>query len=89
MVVIRWIFRRLWNSQVRRYRVLSRLVTAFAVVKWFSRRRSSVRRVHLGSGETLVMDIARVDRVMDIARGDNTSVAGGENARRGQKASGS
>lgn len=59
MFLLRWIGRRLWNSQVRRYRLLSRLVTAVAVLRWIQNRRGGVRRVSLADGETLVVGIER------------------------------
>lgn len=59
MFLLRWIGRRIWNSQVRRYRILSRLVTAVAVLRWVRNRRGDVRRVVLAEGETLVVGIER------------------------------
>lgn len=59
MFLLRWIGRRIWNSQVRKYRVLSRLVTAVAVLRWVRNRRSGVRRVVLAEGENLVVGIER------------------------------
>jgi len=59
MFLLRWIGRRIWKSQVRKYRVLSRLVTAVAVLRWVRNRRSGVRRVVLAEGENLVVGIER------------------------------
>lgn len=59
MALFRWIVRRLWNSQVRRYRALSRLVTAFAVVRWIMRRRQSSQRISLARDETMVIEVKR------------------------------
>lgn len=59
MFLLRWIGRRIWNSQVRKYRILSRLVTAVAVLRWVRNRRSGVHRVVLADGENLVVGIER------------------------------
>ncbi|MBM3717813.1 MAG: hypothetical protein FJW53_02425 [Actinobacteria bacterium] len=68
MIVLRWIARRIWNSQVGKYRLVSRIATAFAVVRWIQRRRTgTVGSVQLARGERLVVGVentsARVDKV--------------------------
>ncbi|MFM9226283.1 MAG: hypothetical protein ACKOQ1_06610 [Actinomycetota bacterium] len=58
MFVVRWIARRIWNSQVAKYRMLSRIVTALAVVRWVRRRRTgTVGTVKLARGERLVIGV--------------------------------
>lgn len=58
MFVVRWIARRIWNSQVAKYRMLSRIVTALAVVRWVQRRRTgTVGTVKLARGERLVIGV--------------------------------
>lgn len=58
MFVIRWIARRIWNSQVVKYRMLSRIVTALALVRWVQRRRAgTVGTVKLARGERLVIGV--------------------------------
>lgn len=57
MLVLRWLFRRLWNSQVRRYRMLSRIVTALAVVRWITGRRRPAARIVLGRDQNLVIGV--------------------------------
>ena len=59
LALLRWILRRLWNSQVRRYRLLSRLVTALAVVRWIARRRQTAGRISLAKGETMVVEVRK------------------------------
>lgn len=58
MMVLRWVFRRLWNSQLRRYRMLSRIVTALAVVRWIKGRRRPAGRIVLGRDQNLVIGVS-------------------------------
>lgn len=57
--IVRFIGRRIFNSQYRKFRLVSRVVTIIGVVRLANRTVSPVRRVVLARDETLEVRITK------------------------------
>ena len=57
--IVRFIGRRIINSQSRKFRVISRVVTIFGVVRLAKRTITPVRRIVLARDETMEIRITK------------------------------